>query len=196
MSVYDLHKPTFRKIETIENDLYTYLFYVRVPEQMSRNPSDIKLLGTYKSGSEEIDRQMMNNWISVYIPAVKIADYFQNGIGVKLTRNTEIQKLYDLYNEFCHYWAEALTMYLNISKAPIDDLILYDRVAGEIFEIAKYEFDLVLPVPTDVKTLLGGNNLGGLTVFNQQLHKAAPEELKHPSLADLFKKHALGVIRR
>ena len=190
MNPYQRQNRLSRKLADIENDLYSYLFYVTIPEQGSRNIQDIKLFGVHKSTVESYDEDVNSRWINVYIPPAKIADYMHNGVPIKIGPKSDAPKLYELLNEYCIHWADMLGHHLNIGDAPIDDLILYDKVAAAVFDLIKYEADGVLSLPKDVQRLAGldvfGSGFGGMSLPTP----ANPDDKSHVSLADIFKRHS------
>lgn len=191
-----------KSYDQIVFELNKSLFRVSVPEQQSRNPEDIRNFGVYQSGVEEIDADIHNRWITVMIPILKINDYCKLGVPVKLKDRKDIKRMYDIIQEYCYYWAHALTVQINIGGAPIEELIEYDDLAEKLFYFAKYSAGGDLTIPRSVRSLLGQQNTLGAGLFNQGgyrtddiYHEAKPEDLERPSMADFFKRQT-SVIRR
>lgn len=179
-----------RRYIDIENSIYEYLFYVIVPTQLSRNPSDVRLFGTSVSGYHERDKLIHDEMHPCAIPIIKIAEYHRDAIPMRYNQNTELDKMYEFLNEYLIYWADQLQSGCNISNAPYEQLIIFDALANDIFEVAKYEYDKILPVPKAMRVLLSRE-----TDMLTGSYESNVSDVKHNSLSDLFKKYAPKAVR-
>ena len=176
---------TPKSYEQVTQYLNEYLFRVTIPTQLSRNIDDIRLLGTRHTGVPYIDNAVYDEWHNCDIPITKIAEYHQNGIPLKANDQTELDKMYIIINDYLVYWADCLQSQYNISEAPFGFLIVLDDLASHVFNIAKYQYDRLLPVSSGVKRILGNGN--SLSLFNKT-PLSNVSETEHLSMADLFKR--------
>lgn len=182
-----------KSFEQVTLYLNEYLFRVTIPTQLSRDIDDVRLFGTRHTGVSYIDNSVYDEWHNCDIPITKIADYHHRGIPIKANDQTELDKMYILINDYLVYWANCLQSQYNISEAPFEFLIVLDDLASHIFNIAKYQYDKLLPVSSGVRRILGNGN--SLSLFNKSALDNVTET-QHLSMADLFKRYSPLVARQ
>lgn len=176
-----------KSFEQVTQYLNEYLFRITIPTQLSRNVEDVQLLGTRYTGVPYLDNSVYDEWHTCAIPITKIAEYHHNGIPMKVNGDSELDKMYVIINDYLVYWANSLQLQCNISETPFGFLIVLDDLAAHIFNIAKFEYDKLLPVSSDVKRILGNGN--SLSLFSKD-PLTNVKETEHLSMADLFKRYS------
>lgn len=95
----------------------------------------LKEAGVVSSGNKAIDMQMMNNRRDVYLTAVAIALYFDEGAPVKLKNPRDAIEMYRTINQHLLNWKEVINTQFNV-KAPIEDLKKLDNLAVVLYPVA------------------------------------------------------------
>lgn len=102
------------------------------------NEEEIRERGIVHSGDKEVDRMMMSQMVSVYLPIADIAEHLANGSNIRVTReNAKI--IYDSIGRHLNAWAYFIKHSINTRIAPIDDLRKLDQLAQHLFKFLRYD---------------------------------------------------------
>lgn len=121
-------------------DLWDKLFLVRIPQLHSMTIDYMKTYGTYITGDKEIDNELSKQWMTTYLPIVKMVNYYREGVQIKIVNRDDIKTIYECISRHLIAWKDMLERGINIGDAPIDDLIAMDEFANDVYEYAKYNF--------------------------------------------------------
>lgn len=130
---------TDARIDTTSR-LWDYLYHVKMPYQQTRSVDDIRRTGTNVTGVREIDSDIHRQWFSTMISIAQMADYFKEGVPIRVTHESDVQEIYKAISEHIMAWKARLERGINIGDAPIEDLVLLDNFANTIYAHAKYHF--------------------------------------------------------
>lgn len=120
--------------------LWDYYYQVRVPYLQSRTIDDVRRHGVNVSGIAEIDKDIPNQWMTTMMTVAQMADYFKEGVPIRVIKQSDVKEIYDNISNHIHAWKSRLERGINIGDAPVDDLILLDQFANTVYEHAKYQF--------------------------------------------------------
>lgn len=176
----------------IWEDLYT----VKMPYKHTISLNDLKEFGLPTTGNDLLDKQIHNEVVTIMIPIDAIVEYYRAGIKVVFPRSNELEPMYNTVNRYLIAWKKQLEHGVNISGAPVDDLILLDKFASELYQQTRLiNGDKVSPL-ANISTLLGGNGVIGRDSLFKNLaagESAAPAgEDKHYSLSSIFSSKIFG----
>lgn len=120
--------------------LWGYYYQVRVPYLQSRTVDDVRRHGVNVSGVKAIDEDIHNQWITTMMTIASMADYFQDGVPIRVIKQSDVKEIYEHISNHIYAWKSRLERGINIGDAPIDHLITLDRFANTIYDQAKYQF--------------------------------------------------------
>jgi hypothetical protein len=122
------------------NNLWDYYFRVKVPYLATRSPTELKYYGTTLTGVKSMDNDIPNQEIITMMPICRMVDLFKEGISIKILHAPDVETIYNYISQHLNYWINELEKGINIRGAPIEDLILMDKFANEVYSHAKYHF--------------------------------------------------------
>lgn len=201
-----------RNIQDTTVKLWDYLYKVRIPYLLSRDPDDIKRFGTRISGVKEVDESRHGDWFTTMLNVSTMIDYYKNFVPIKVVYEKDVKEIYDSISNHIHHWKLRLQNGINIGDAPIDDLITMDKFANVIYEHAKYQFtediaesfmiqslNSVTKVnasnffnPKVMSDLQNNSSVDGVTRINHSDEDTLPER---ESLGDFFKTRLINLRR-
>ena len=114
MAFYSQHAPR------IWEDLYTAL----IPDQVTMNPSYVRVFGTYTSGHKEVDRMMENNLTTVKIPIIKMLEYFDNGVTVQIPERKSMLEIHRNIEMYLGEWRHHIHTAINSDLVEHKDLVM------------------------------------------------------------------------
>lgn len=114
MAFYSQHAPR------IWEDLYTAL----IPDQVTLNPSYVRVFGTYSSGNKDVDRMMEGNLTMVKIPIIKMLEYYDNGITVQIPERENMLEIHRNIEKYLGEWRHHLHNAINSDLVEHKELVL------------------------------------------------------------------------
>lgn len=84
-----------------------------------------------------IDQEMANQLVDVYIPVVKMIDYYSKGVTVRIVNPEDIKLIYHHLQTHLELWQHRLKTSFNISDAPIEDLMAMNEFANTLYPWVK-----------------------------------------------------------
>lgn len=196
---------TFEKSEKI----WTWYYKCLVPDFQSRSAAHIAQNGVYVTGIKSLDKALKNDWVRRYLTIDKMVDFYQQGVTVRVIDVADTKDIYDTVQTHLTLWLDTIRTGLNISDAPISDLIVMDRFAATVYPFAKplftpeaLESALAKHIDENQRVTLA-NFFNNPLLMNSDVTLANPipsSEIKEPeiereSLADHFKS-SLASLRR
>lgn len=102
--------------------------------------NEIREFGMPTVFDEAIDKELSRQWVDIYIPIVKMVEYYQRGVYIRITNYDDVEKIYSYIEDHLQAWANALNYQLNIGNAPVEDLIAMNEFANGIYPLARPYF--------------------------------------------------------
>lgn len=173
------------------------IYRVRIPYLQSRHPEDIKKHGVVLSGVPSIDKDIINQWVTVMIPVKTMLDYHKNFVPIKIPDPEDVKQIYDNVQNYIFAWRNKLQYSINNGVAPIEDLILMDEFANKIYNHAKYEYNTEALNSLAVNELTRAMPINANNIFKTQPNQGfvtinAIEEIpERDSLSEFFKNRIL-----
>lgn len=132
-----------------------------------------------------------------------MAGYFKEGVLIGVAEREDCRDIYDTVNDHLHAWATYLGRAVHISSAPLDDLMLLDRFATEVYKHARFEINRDPMVSGFAERLAKLLPLSPMTMFKARpvlmtstrtefendnfRTDFIPHEAEHESLKDILK---------
>ena len=117
--------------------LFTYRYLCKV-RQMHLTPDWVfSEYGVATSGDRGYDRELMENYMEVYITAVDMAMFIAKGVSSIVVRRGDSVLIYKLVTEHLTDWIKALENNPHISTGPISELREFDALASVLWTVAR-----------------------------------------------------------
>jgi len=189
--------------DKIFTDIWDYLYKVRVPYLSTMSEEYIRQFGVPSSGDKKIDKEQMNQLITTYMTIEKMVSLFKEGVPIRLVEPDSPKRIYESTSKYLDYCRNMLERQINISDAPLEDLLAMDLFANSVYEHAKYH--MVASSHTSVLAM-ALNRYSGFKLKNDRLSLLPSSQNdtssinpsvvsdsindipQRESLADLFKK--------
>lgn len=85
------------------------------------------------TGNKKKDEQMLKEHIDVYLTIDAIVERYRVGTVVIFKDNKHAKEIYEIVCAYLQVWSNVIQNSYNSVDAPIDDLLLLDRFAGDLF---------------------------------------------------------------
>lgn len=125
---------------SIESKIWEYYYKCRIHAFLSRSVEDIRENGITVTGIPDLDEAMKNDWISRYLTINQMVEYFRKGVPFKVVDINDTKDIYETIQIHLTNWVEHLRTGLNVRNAPLEDLLDMDKLAGVVYQHAKYIF--------------------------------------------------------
>jgi hypothetical protein len=149
------------------NKIWDYYFKVRVSYLGSRSSQELQYHGTTLTGVKAIDADIHNQEMTTMMPICRMIDLFKQGINIKIVSTSDIEIIYQYISDHLTFWINELERGMNIRGAPIEDLIMMDRFANEVYAHAKYHFTKKVVDSLIANKLLETTSLNSFNMFNK-----------------------------
>lgn len=106
----------------------------------TRSADHIKMFGMNTSGVREIDKEAANELITTYLTISQMAEYFKRGSNVRVVKIQDTKRIYERITDHLNSWKHNLEYGLNNRDAPIEDLLLLDKLACAVYTHAQHFF--------------------------------------------------------
>lgn len=127
--------------DTAAYKLFHKKFYCTVPNMYLYSAEAAKQVWMPSTGSAELDQSMIMQPCTMYITAVGMVMYYQQGAPVNLCNYKDSAEIYRLINEHIHDWRETIAYDINRTDAPLEDLHAMEEFAIELYRKAKYQME-------------------------------------------------------
>jgi len=175
--------------------IFNSLFRCRVSNIKTMSKDYLKNFGMPMSGDPFIDKQTANELVDRMLTIEKMAEYFKNGVEIRVLKASDTKIIYDRIRDHLEYWANIMNNSINPGRVSgiLEDLQLLDGLASKVYPHAKSYFEkdnefspfarLINGGGRSVSTLMGTK---AEVVNNDDDGEAAPNP--YPSMADTFKR--------
>jgi hypothetical protein len=109
---------------------------VLVQQIFTMNARTMGEVGIPTSGNEKVDRDLRTEWVTIQLTPVEMTQYIQRGARLMFENPEAATRLYLDLVEHLKNWLDVFDTNPNLRRAPIDELRLFDELAGEVFKYA------------------------------------------------------------
>lgn len=134
MNIYDRAPPD------VTAEIFDRRFLSKLPDVSVRSIDEVRMYGTYSTGVKEVDRALTNQWTTVMLTINEMVEKYKDGTMVRITQMGDVKIIYDIITQHLNRMKYFLSYGLNVGKIPIDDLILLDRFANDLYPYARPQF--------------------------------------------------------
>lgn len=120
--------------------IFNSKFLCRVPYIATRSVDHIRHFGMPSTGYKELDKGTESELVTFYLSIAQMAEYFKKGTVVRILKNDDIVRIYEIISEHLNAWKLELSKRLNIGDAPVEDLIVLDQLANAVYVHARHQF--------------------------------------------------------
>lgn len=120
--------------------LFDRSFRCSVSRNLTTSDYYIETFGFVGTGVTHIDKTLKDEIIDTYINIDTMLDYHRQDIPFRLHNYDDTKVIYELIQEHLDAWKLRLDRAVNISDAPIDDLIALDKLASSVYDKARYTY--------------------------------------------------------
>lgn len=118
--------------------IFHEVFLCRLAYRDTMSVDYIKMMGLPTTLDEEKDNAFFNSEVERYLTINDIAEYFREGINVSVVRYEDTKKIYENITRHLEAWQYEINYLFGGDYAPLDDLILLDKLADKVYGHAKY----------------------------------------------------------
>lgn len=127
-------------VDTTE-PLFVRRFSCRYPTMLAKDIDEIKSVGLYSTGDKRLDKEVINaQMTNAMLTINEMVELYRKDCPVYIRSREDTVTIYELIMDHLLVWSRHLDRGINISKAPIEDLILLDEFAENIFQYVRYEY--------------------------------------------------------
>lgn len=118
--------------------IFNYYWECIIPQHHLYSKDYIKTFGVPTSGNKEMDRVFANSNCNARLTIAEMAIVFDNGANITLKHQEQSADIYQIIIDHLVSWRKQVTDSQGRIDVPLDDLEKLDRLAAEVFKIAKY----------------------------------------------------------
>lgn len=119
------------------SEIWETVYRCKVPLLAVTSTEHLTMFGSYITTHPTVDETLMDQYTEVSIPINDMVEYYGQGHLVELLEYTDVVKIYDVVSTHMFNWKHSMETSINVTSAPIEDLILMDEFATELFTYAK-----------------------------------------------------------
>lgn len=120
--------------------IFHHKFFCRVRMADIRTIDEIQKHGTPISGYAPMDEAMATEWVDRLWSVARMATHWGKGYSIRIPRYADTKLIYDNVQAHLMSWRQRVTTRYNPGTCPVDDLLLLDKFANEVYDKAKYFF--------------------------------------------------------
>jgi hypothetical protein len=139
----------------------------------ARTVEDIQHFGVPTSGDPLYDKAMQEERISTMMTIDQMAEYFKRGITVGVVKYADTKLIYEAISNHLQAWKQKLEDGWHTRNAPIEDLILLDKLAMAVYAHARHQFTTEM-----VDSILARRMAGALRVSRSQIMGNGPKVIE------------------
>jgi hypothetical protein len=179
------------RIETTGAPIWKNIYMCSIAHKDNVSEEDLQFFGMPTVGDFQVDQDISHQKITVYFTINRMVELYEKGISFNVVHHSDTKGIYDVISSYLNAWRDQLDQGINIGGAPLDDLILLDRFATDVYVHAQRHFT---PDYVNSKLLNRLGSSSGLSMSREGFFKAPtvadgappPEMKKHTSLAEMF----------
>lgn len=190
-------RPVPRMDPTLES-IFKITYRVLLKNRDLRSIEEQRLRPDLSTGDKRVDSVLGESLVPAYITINDMVEYYRDGVVFHLTDSEAPKKIYEAVTEHTGRWREALQYSMNISAAPVEDLILMEQFVSSIYEYARFEYAKRPAFDSRSGTLTAflysGSGLSSGTFMNGETVKSAlsdgvkPEDQRHNPDISVFQR--------
>lgn len=184
--------------------IWDNLYMVRMRQRDTYSTSQLSRFGLPTVGHAGYDREMHNSPSTVMLSINDIVENFRVGIPMHFVDNANVEEMYTIVNAYLAAWEKMLRQGVNMRSAPLEDLMLLDRMCVELFTQSRIfngprEQHIGKTISELFGDLDGSGNLGLVDMRsliretpNESASAKPPEPERHQSYAESFSHYAFS----
>lgn len=126
----DNHTPAFK--------LWHYRFECTIAQMHLSTPHAHEVGGTISTGDREMDRELARTPVTVQLTPAAMATNLEEGVQIQVNNPQDAAKIYVMIVDHINDWVRNSQMNPNFAGAPVQDLMLLERLAEELYPRARY----------------------------------------------------------
>ena len=136
-------------LRTTDWYIFNKLYMCMVKNIDSMSVDYIRIFGHPASGDGLTDKETANELITRMLSIEQMAEYYKNGVTVQVVNVKDTKDIYERISNHLLAWKEIMRTSFNNRAAPIEDLLLLDKLASTV-----YAYAAPLLTTTDVQSML------------------------------------------
>jgi len=124
------------KLTTCEH-IWGWYYKIKAPALSSRTIEDVKRRGVLLTGNRKLDAELVDAFELQNKTIDQMVEYYRRGVPFSIVKVDDTKAIYDVVQEHLLAWKEALATMFNVRNAPLDDLVLMDQFATDIYAYAR-----------------------------------------------------------
>ncbi len=185
----------FSNIDTTKA-IWDEVYLCRVSNFKTMSADYIRVFGAPTTFDPAIDAQLSKELITVMISIAEMIEYFQEGIVVHIVKSTDTKFIYEAISKHITRWRDALATGINVGAAPVEDLVIMDQFAQEVYPHATAHFDKGMVDSLFVRRLGSSGKFNPSNILKNLKNSDIPAEIakkekevipQRQSMGDFFK---------
>ena len=168
--------------------IFHYYFFLYIPQHFLYNAEIAKEYGTPTSGDKDIDRALANSQMLCQLTIAEMAEKLDQGASMTLQYPEKSAVIYEILRQHLVDWDNHVRLNIGDVDAPLDDLYMLDRLADEIYKIARHYIKTLKPINRLVSNIENLNNRRAMGRRLKTDSNANSLPQAHKSLADSIAK--------
>lgn len=164
--------------QTVAQKLFQNQYECQIQELHRVNDQALREYGHHSTGNSEWDRELMKQWVHVYLTPVRMVEMHSIGANIIISDPKKTVEIYKLLIEHLKNWQHLVEYEFNGIDPPIEDLRMMDDFAGAIWPIASNFMENTVP-PTGLLNRL--HNLGKGSM-SKEVAATRPERKLTPTI--------------
>lgn len=125
-----------RSKHTAAYRLFHYHRRVMVQQLFTMNVKVMAEIGVSTTGDPKIDQQLRSEWVTISLTGVEMTQFMQKGAAMMFEEHKTPTAVYLDCVEHLRGWLDLFDKNPNLRRAPLNDLKLFDDLAGAVFPYA------------------------------------------------------------
>lgn len=117
--------------------IFHYYFRCYIAQHQLYSKEYLKNVGVPITGNKTIDSAMANSKTLAQMTIMEMAVHLDNGANLTLEDPRKSVEIYQIIREHLTNWQRQVQTSIVISEAPVEDLRMLDKLASEVYKIAK-----------------------------------------------------------
>jgi hypothetical protein len=100
----------------------------------------VALHGMPTCGDPIYDKGTANELVTRMLTINQIAEFYKNGVTVEVVKYSDTKVIYELIVDHLSSWKQKMATSFHTKNAPLEDLILLDKLASVVYKFAQPQF--------------------------------------------------------
>jgi hypothetical protein len=163
--------------------IWDKLYTVRVPDQLTLDPSYIERFGVPVANDPNVDKMMSTNFTTVMIPIIKIMEYFLNGVEVQIPSREDMIQIHKDIEDYLGEWE----YYVKHTMHGKTDLEQHKTLISSLEKLSKHIYNRAGPKEV-IENLFVETKLGFMSPLEESMVKEKePDKPDYTSIMRLIK---------